>query len=380
MLHVNEIDEFYEPREFILPQLGDLHGEPEMREAESAFLCGLLKKFRPKNIAEIGIAGGATSAIVLSCMKMLDIQNFKLHSIDFSKQFYRHPKYKSGFLSEVADGILFSNNAEVYHKIYLGDIACKYKTKIGELDFLILDTMHSLPGEILDFLTLLPQIKNGGVVVLHDISLNFLYFKGKNCIATNLLFSNVNAEKYINLNEYNNSWSNIGAFIVDENTRSDIMNMFLSLFITWNYVPDLNQLKAYRDEVNSVYNQEYVMIFDEAVRLNKERIEHELSHEWIFPFNEVRKGENIVLVGYGMVGKVFEIQIEKINYCKIVCIADNDVTKHNGKIISLEELLNKNFEHAVIAVASEKIANILREQLINLGIENEKIIWNDYRL
>ena len=34
------------------------YAEPEMSEFESAFLCGCLRKFKPKKILELGIAGG----------------------------------------------------------------------------------------------------------------------------------------------------------------------------------------------------------------------------------------------------------------------------------------------------------------------------------
>ena len=43
-------------------------GEPEMTPFESAFLCGVLREFRPNKIVEVGIAGGGTSAIISSCM------------------------------------------------------------------------------------------------------------------------------------------------------------------------------------------------------------------------------------------------------------------------------------------------------------------------
>ena len=38
----------------------------------------------------------------------------------------------------------------------------------SDIDFLILDTLHIVPGEILDFLVCLPYLTKDAIVVLHD--------------------------------------------------------------------------------------------------------------------------------------------------------------------------------------------------------------------
>ena len=76
MIHINAIPEDFEPRRKILPQLPEFvdsqgYREPEMSESESAFLCGALKQFHPKKILEIGVAGGATTAIIVQTLEDL---------------------------------------------------------------------------------------------------------------------------------------------------------------------------------------------------------------------------------------------------------------------------------------------------------------------
>lgn len=51
------VELFEEPRKEILSKLNILE-KPEMSDFDSAFLCGMLKKFRPTKIMEVGIAGG----------------------------------------------------------------------------------------------------------------------------------------------------------------------------------------------------------------------------------------------------------------------------------------------------------------------------------
>ena len=46
-----------------------------------------------------------------------------------------------------------------------------------DIDFIIIDTVHFMPGEFLTFLTALPQLKDGCIVVLHDIHLNMVGFE-----------------------------------------------------------------------------------------------------------------------------------------------------------------------------------------------------------
>lgn len=186
-----KIELFSEPREIIIPRINAPRNEPEMTCFESSFLSGLLKRFRPKNILEVGLAAGGTSAIIMQCMKMLD-ESYEMYSVDLQKQFYVDNRFESGYLAETAKQFL----PDAKQKRLLGKLAFEQMPEIGsEIDFLILDTVHRLPGEILDFLSLLPYLKNGAVVVLHDICCNVL---SKNIMwVTKLLMCTVTAEKNI---------------------------------------------------------------------------------------------------------------------------------------------------------------------------------------
>lgn len=263
ILHMNEIELFFEPRTQILPKLSPVKGEPEMTEFESAFLCGLLKKYKPHNIVEVGIAGGATTAIILQCMVLLKVENFVLHSIDYSEKFYRDPNYKSGFLADEAKNIL-DNNVKFNHYVNLGDVACSFvdnNSDQEEIDFLILDTMHILPGEILDFVTLLPRLKRNAVVVLHDIARNLYQKKAADSFATGALFSSVVAEKFINYDNLRGGYPNIGAFVCNEDTREHIMNCFEILLLTWSYIPEERQAEKYSAIIAKYYPKEFWKYF-----------------------------------------------------------------------------------------------------------------------
>lgn len=270
MLHINEIELFDSPRKNILPLLGDLQGEPEMSVEESAFLCGLIKKYTPRKIVEVGIAGGGTTAIILECIKELNLKNVEMHSIDIEEYFYRNNNLKSGFLGTRAKDITKYN---VNHTFHYGKVACAYNDILENTDFLILDTTHSMPGELLDFLTLLPVLKDGAVVVLHDISYSHISEFDIWCdkTATSNLFATVVAEKYINYLNKNN-YANIGAFIIDDNTKKYISNVFLSLMINWSYWLDENQVLEYRKCIANNYDNNLLNLFNSAIKYNNDSI------------------------------------------------------------------------------------------------------------
>ena len=106
MIKLNAVPLDYEPRRKILPKLpefvsADGHPEPEMSEFESAFLCGMLKERRPKKILEVGVAGGATTAIILQALEDIG-EPYEMYSIDAAEKFYRDPTKPSGFLGAFA--------------------------------------------------------------------------------------------------------------------------------------------------------------------------------------------------------------------------------------------------------------------------------------
>ena len=89
-------------------------------------------------------------------MKCLDLlnSNARMYSVDLNKQCYRKQEKVTGYqLNEVREELAnFSN-----HKFLLGCILPEVIDQIGkDIDFVVLDTVHSLPGELLDILCILP--------------------------------------------------------------------------------------------------------------------------------------------------------------------------------------------------------------------------------
>ena len=158
------------------------------------------------------------------------------------------------------------------HEFRLGKFLPQVIDKIGgEIDFVILDTMHSMPGEGLDFIAVLPYLKVGAVVVLHDVSLNQSRVQNFNQHATTVLFGAVSANKFLNFIPDDNRkyvYPNIAAFQINEQTAANIENIFLTMILRWTYLPSQGEINLYLAHYQRYYPPELCKIFAEAVKMN----------------------------------------------------------------------------------------------------------------
>lgn len=161
------------------------------------------------------------------------------------------------------------------HEFHLGKYLPQVIDEIGgDIDFVILDTVHYLPGEVLDFIAVLPYLKADAVVALHDVALNYYERPGwTNAYCTGVLFGAVTADKFLNFlpNVNGNTlfrYPNIAAFQINEQTRANIDQVFLSLLINWNYLPQPGELHLYRAHYQRHYSKELIDIFNETINMN----------------------------------------------------------------------------------------------------------------
>ena len=265
MIRLNAMPMDFAPRNKILPRLPD-NLKPEMSEFESAFLCGALKTFRPKKIVEVGVASGGTTAIILQTLEDIGAP-YEMHSIDLSPNLWSNPNYPTGFLATFAKENVFGT-LNGTHTFHLGTILPQVIDEIGGVDFVILDTTHMLPGELLDFIAVLPYLTDEALVVLHDVSLH-QFTNCEKADATGILFGAVTAEKFLNFqpDECVFRYPNIAALRVNKQTAANIENVFLSLILRWDYFPD-EQIKIYRQLYRRFYSDALCEIFQEAVDMN----------------------------------------------------------------------------------------------------------------
>lgn len=302
--------ELYKEPLTIYDQFSQYRHYCEMSEFEQSFLCGMIKNAHPKKVVEIGIAAGGTTAVILNCLAMLggDVQ---MYSCDLNNTYYRDASKPVGFVAEELKPHIFSGKeteGKVSHTVLSGGYAPEFLPEIGsDIDFLILDTAHSLPGELLDFIACLPYLKKGATVVLHDISMNVMITEYS--YATKVLFDTVVADKYLMpAQDRPCAYPNIGAFKITGDTYKYINDCFSALTITWHYMPQAAELKIYHDFYSAEYETELVELYDKSVLLQifiACRNFKNMGNYWDVFINKWKKSKHVLIYGCGLWGKRF---------------------------------------------------------------------------
>lgn len=383
---IKKISQYYEAYDLLLTY-PDFY--IEMSRAEGGMLCGLIQEYRPHNIYEIGVAAGGSTCLLLKCLELLGLEETTLCSIDVEEKFYRNIKKKTGYL-------LSDNKDKFYNygkqKFLLGKYAVECTEEItGEIDFLFLDTTHRIPGEILDFLLLLPYMADGAVVVLHDTNLHNLEIDHSG-FATRVLYNTVAADKfYVDKPEL----FNIGGFQITDETKKQIRDVFGALLLPWQYEVDEKILQFYRAEYQKHYSGELIWLFDSAVRYVKQWFEFdkEKKEKWLekikggqlsmnLSFQNVlekaRKADAVVIVGAGVRGKELFLQLELEGSVPVKAFFDNSDKWDGDYIKDIKITKPYKVEECsciyVIAVDSGESRKSLKAQLCELGIEQKNIV------
>ncbi len=293
---VKKIELFYEPRKEALKRIEAVENEPEMSEFDSAFLCGMIKKKMPRKIVEVGVAAGGTTAIIAECLKELNLGDVcEFYSVDLNAFYYRDGTRTTGFLAQPC------LETGLKHKFLLGKYLPEFLEEIGEdIDIIIIDTVHILPGEILDFLAAFPFLSSDAYVVLHDIGYNCLGGM-KEGYATKFVYDLVVADKFFNEDNSNNeNMPNIAGFVLTEETGKHLENLFSALSITWAYYPSVEELQIYREHYKKYYSDIFVNHFERAVVLQRQIQEREQNR----PINKmslkarIRRAARMMIKGY----------------------------------------------------------------------------------
>ncbi len=248
----------------IMNSLGeDYKNYSEMSNQDRAFLNTLLLRKQPKKVLELGVSMGGSSVMILNAIK--NIQDSMLYSCDYNEKHYRIKDKNTGFYVD--------NFPELKNKwkLYCGGFALNYLDIIGaDIDFCLIDTVHSNPGEILDVLMVLPYLKKDAIIVFHDTNLHLRTDIESDQITNSLLMSVIKGEKLIPANKpytssYGPCFPNIGAIQVNDSTFDFIYEIFNILTIRWSYMPSDNDIEQFTNFLQKFYGENYVEYFRAVV-------------------------------------------------------------------------------------------------------------------
>ncbi len=262
MYIIDGIEPDLNPRRLVTEKIPEVKSGIKMYEQDSGFICGLLKKFRPRKILEVGVSHGGTTAVILQAMNALQMP-FSMYSVEI-KEFIGRKSNKTGRLGEKACKDLGCKDYHLFRGVYLPQVMDEIG---GDIDFVVLDTTHVMPGEILDFLVVFPFLSPEAVVCLHDIRQNQGKHPNPEKIATNVLFNAVVARKYVNRDATRTpDYPNIGAFVINSETLKYINNVFGALTQNWTFAG--KGFQYYYDFIIQRYPSRSVWLFEEAVKMN----------------------------------------------------------------------------------------------------------------
>ncbi len=256
-----------------------IEGFSEMSFIQRAFFNGLIRYYKPKKIVEVGVSAGGSAAIILNAIK--DIDDAKLYSLDYNERYYRNSDYETGFIV----GEKFPHLKSKW-ELYAGAVSSALIDNVGsDIDMVLLDSVHLNPGEILDYLAVLPYLKKNAIVVLHDTQFHTMnQWKGMHNSNTNcMLFSSLSGTKlYPKSENLGLGLPNIGAVILDDDAMSRALDIFCLLTIKWAYLPinkDNNDIlilfrKHYSDDLINIYNSCYIQNAIEFSNSNLSNVEN----------------------------------------------------------------------------------------------------------
>ena len=146
-----------------------------------------------------------------------------------------------------------------------------------KFDFVFLDTAHRAPGELLNFIEILPFLNENAIIVLHDI---LIHFDIKNILypSNSLLYPIIYGDKLL-LKKKNDSIESIGAVFLYSNQEKHYLDYFFSLLNFWQYMPSEKEINDLRLFIKKYYKKNiYLFIFNVAVIKNKISIKNHNNH------------------------------------------------------------------------------------------------------
>ena len=152
-----------------------------------------------------------------------------------------------------------------------------------------------------------------------------------------------------------------------------------------NYYAEVNILitKLYSEMVDhpdfyKIESQLIAYVCDLLMRGIKFVFGKPIGKVYLFPQKLVKKQDRIILYGAGNVGQSYYKDLTQNGYCTLVEWVDSYSENYPYLPISgCKQILNCEYEKIIIAVKSFDVAEEIKRQLMGMGIEKHKILWNE---
>jgi hypothetical protein len=190
---------------------------------------------------------------------------YKNRNYYISLKIYPPPRREEFIVGELATN-KYRNLTHEKWKLYSGVDLSEVMEEIDtKFDFVVIDSGHLHPVEVLNFLSVLLWLNEGPIVVLHDVILAF--FMDGIMQSPRLLFSSVCADKFEFAAYEFIDVSNIVAFQVTRDTKKYIRNVFDILLFPWEVHPK-DDIDNVHEIIKRYYSLELLSAFEKSKKLN----------------------------------------------------------------------------------------------------------------
>lgn len=107
------------------------------------------------------------------------------------------------------------------------------------------------------------------------------------------------------------------------------------------------------------------------------------SNMYLFPFEKVEKNSRILIYGAGRIGQSYRKQVISGHYCILTGLIDKNgcIYREKGlEVFDIDEIENTLFDKVVIAIGDRAEAELVRQMLMEKGIEKEKIVCEEVQI
>lgn len=151
---------------------------------------------------------------------------------------------------------------------------------------------------------------------------------------------------------------------------------FDKLYKTYHYLKEVFENSGYKEVLQRQLDYFFMKSTQYKRKCYLDIIEEQ---EIIFPFRNIKKDAKVILYGAGEVGCAYMEQNEQYHFCNIVMWVDKNyrqLCKQGKNISGVEAVAEIDYDYIIIAVKMAELAKEVKGELLNMGVEEEKIVWN----
>lgn len=133
-------------------------------------------------------------------------------------------------------------------------------------------------------------------------------------------------------------------------------------------------------KVRMPYYTDIIMRYYADSPFSKEKMydpkKRKVQEQYLFPFELVKPGTNIVIWGAGAVGQSFFAQLAYTKYCNVTGWIDKNTDYYKGQGLIEPDTLDVSApDYVVVAIKNEVVAHQIIDELKGMMIDEKKIIW-----